>query len=120
MPGGKGLSFTIVDWNSRLAMFNSTNYLFTDTAIQLLSFGKVVICDRLHAAILSYLTGLPFVYINQSTGKLEKTLRVAFESWEGCQDGETSMYARAQNLQDALGKAIQFLDNYDLKKTTLL
>lgn len=118
IPSGKGLSFTIVDWNSRLAMFNSTNILFTETAIQLVSLGKVVICDRLHAAILSYLTGLPFVYINQSTGKLEKTLRVAFESWEGCQDGETSMYARAQNLQDAIGKATQFLDKYDLKKTT--
>ena len=118
IPGGKDLSFTIVDWDSRLAMFKSKDFLFTDTAIQLLSLGKVVVCDRLHASILAYLSGLPFVYINQSTGKVEKVLRVAFESWEGCQDGETSMYAGAQNLQDALGKAIQFLDKYDLKKTT--
>ena len=114
IPGTQGVSFTIVDWPNRLEMFHSKDYFFTDTAIQLLSLGKVVICDRLHAAILSYLTGLPFVYINQSTGKVEKTLRVAFESWDGCQDGEISMHARAQNLHEALTKAIQFLDKYDL------
>jgi hypothetical protein len=41
IPDGKDLSFTIVDWHSRLTMF--WNYLCTDTAIQLLSLGKVVI-----------------------------------------------------------------------------
>lgn len=37
ISGEKGLSFTILDWKIRLAMFDAEDYLFTDTAIQILS-----------------------------------------------------------------------------------
>jgi exopolysaccharide biosynthesis predicted pyruvyltransferase EpsI len=115
IDGGERISFSIVDWKDRLERFQSSDYFFTDTSIQLLSMGRVVICDRLHAAILSYLSGLPFVYINQSTGKISKTLRVAFDSWDGCKDGESAMWARADNLTHAFELANGFLDKYDLK-----
>lgn len=52
---------------------------------------------------------MPFVRINQLTGTVGKMSRVAFERWEGCQDGEISMHARAKNL----------LDNYDKAQTVV-
>jgi exopolysaccharide biosynthesis predicted pyruvyltransferase EpsI len=115
VDGGDKISFSIVDWEDRLNRFQSMDYFFTDTSIQLLSMGRVVVCDRLHAAILAYLSGIPFVYVNQSTGKISKTLRVAFDSWEGCDDGESAMWARADNLTHAFELANGFLDKYDLK-----
>jgi len=116
LEGGARMSFSIVDWPDRLDRFNSRDYFFTDTSIQLLRMGRVVLCDRLHAAILAYLSGLPFVFIDQSTGKISKTLRLAFDSWEGCQDGETAMWAHADNLKHGLELAVSFLDKYELKK----
>jgi exopolysaccharide biosynthesis predicted pyruvyltransferase EpsI len=115
VDGGDKISFSIVDWEDRLKRFQSMDYFFTDTSIQLLSMGRVVVCDRLHAAILAYLSGIPFVYVNQSTGKIGKTLRVAFDSWDGCDDGESAMWARADNLTHAFELASGFLDKYDLK-----
>jgi exopolysaccharide biosynthesis predicted pyruvyltransferase EpsI len=115
VDGGDRISFSIVDWEDRLNRFQSMDYFFTDTSIQLLSMGRVVVCDRLHAAILAYLSGIPFVYVNQSTGKISKTLRVAFDSWDGCDDGESAMWARADNLTHAFELASGFLDKYDLK-----
>ena len=73
-----------------------------------------MICDRLHVAILAYLSGLPFIYLDQVSNKLTKTLRVAFSSWDGCQDEFGAMFAKAVSLQDALIKAVEFLDKYDL------
>jgi exopolysaccharide biosynthesis predicted pyruvyltransferase EpsI len=114
VPGSEGLTFSIVDWNDRLTIFKTTNTLFDSTSIKLLSLGKIVICDRLHVAILAYLSGLPFIYLDQVSNKLTKTLRVAFSSWDGCQDEFGAMFAKAVSLQDALIKAVEFLDKYDL------
>ena len=114
MSAGSGLKFGIVDWNTRFAMWPSDDHLFTDSAIQLLSLGRVVVLDRLHAAILCYLSGIPFIYINQSTGKINKTLSVAFDSWEGCSDGETAMWAEAHSLEEAIPLAVGFLQKYGL------
>ena len=50
---GEKFTFIIVDWIDRLKMFNSRNILFTNTAIKMLSAGRILICDRLHASILS-------------------------------------------------------------------
>ena len=111
IEGGENLSFKIVDWNDRLQIFPSQDYFFTETSIQLLSLGRVVICDRLHAAILCYLAGIPFVYIDQMTGKISKTLYVALE---GCADGPMSMFERAQTLPEALQLAVEFFDKYTL------
>lgn len=115
VDGGDKISFSIVDWEDRLKRFQSFDYFFTDTSIQLLSMGRVLVCDRLHAAILAYLSGIPFVYVDQMTGKISKTLRVAFDSWDGCEDGEFAMWARADNLTHAFELASGFLDKYDLK-----
>jgi exopolysaccharide biosynthesis predicted pyruvyltransferase EpsI len=113
VPGASQLSFSIVDWNDRLNRFDSDDIFFTDTAIQLLSLGRVVICDRLHAAILAYLADLPFIYLDQETGKITKTFDVAMQSGESCQ--KESRWARAYNLTDAICQAVHFLDRYQLR-----
>jgi exopolysaccharide biosynthesis predicted pyruvyltransferase EpsI len=114
IPGAERVSFRIVDWDDRLELFQSGNIFFSETSIRLLAMGRVLVCDRLHAAILCYLAGIPFVYLDQVSGKITKTLRVAFGSVD-CQDGEAAMWARADNFTDALLKAVQFLDKYKLK-----
>lgn len=108
------LTFKIVDWSDRLNIFETTDTFFTDTSIELLSLGKVVVCDRLHAAVLAYLTGLPFVYIDQVSGKISKTLTTAFDGAEGCLDGEQTHWARAMSLQEALAKASDMIDKHGL------
>jgi exopolysaccharide biosynthesis predicted pyruvyltransferase EpsI len=112
---GKQLSSLVVDWPDRLGIFDTKDEFFTTTSIELLSLGKVVVCDRLHAAILCYLVGLPFVYIDQVSGKITKTLGVAFDGMEDCQDGEKSMWAKASSLDEALVKAAAFIDHYKLE-----
>jgi hypothetical protein len=108
------MTFKIVDWPDRLDIFGTTDTFFTETSIELLSLGKVVVCDRLHAAILSYLTGLPFVYIDQVSGKVTKTLTAALNGTDGCLDGEQAQWARAMSLQDALAKASEMIDKHGL------
>jgi exopolysaccharide biosynthesis predicted pyruvyltransferase EpsI len=114
LEGGDDLIFGVVDWNTRFALWPSDDFLFTESAIQMLSLGKVVICDRLHASILSYLSGIPFVYIDQATAKITSTLEVAFDCWEGCKDGETAMWARAQTIEEAVRVAAGFIHKYNL------
>ncbi|KAL7579645.1 hypothetical protein ACA910_021797 [Epithemia clementina (nom. ined.)] len=107
---------------------NPKNFLFTETAIQLLKLGRVVICDRLHAAILAYLSGLSFVVLDQVSGKIDKTMRVAMESHVVCsQDvwtttGTTTTTqrpppppwrAQAQNLTHGIHLALQMLEAMD-------
>mmetsp|Transcript_8039 Transcript_8039/g.22928 ORF Transcript_8039/g.22928 Transcript_8039/m.22928 type:complete len:525 (+) Transcript_8039:129-1703(+) len=109
------LTYKVVDWNDRLDIFGTHgDPYFTDTAIELLSLGKVVVCDRLHAAILSYLVGIPFVYIDQVTGKATKVLRVAFDGLDGCDEGQEALWAKADSLQDALHQAVAMMDKYGL------
>lgn len=106
------VSYTIVDWEDRMEIFGDENYLFTDRAIELLSMGRVVICDRLHAAILAYISGLPFVYLDQESGKVSKTLRVAFESWDGCQNGDASAWKGASTMPQAVERALELLQDH--------
>lgn len=110
----RNTTFQLVDWPDRLDLFDSKDILFTQTSIQLLSLGKIVIADRLHASILAYLSGIPFVYLDQSTNKLTKTLSVAFDSWDGCHDSETSLWSKATDLDEALTKAVEYIDRYRL------
>jgi exopolysaccharide biosynthesis predicted pyruvyltransferase EpsI len=114
IPGADRLSFRIVDWDDRLELFESDNIFFSETSIQLLSMGRVVICDRLHAAILCYLAGIPFVYLDQVSGKITKSLNVAFESDPICLDSETAMWSRADNVTHALQTSVAFLTKYRL------
>jgi exopolysaccharide biosynthesis predicted pyruvyltransferase EpsI len=113
--GANEVTFRIVDWPDRLDIFGTRDELFTPSSIELLSLGKVVVCDRLHAAILAYLAGLPFVYIDQVSGKITKTLGTAFDGMEDCMDGENAMWAKAGSLQEALTKAVEFIDHHQLK-----
>jgi len=106
--GGKP-TYRIVDWQDRLKIFNDDDKLFTETSIQLLSLGKVVVADRLHASILAYLSGVPFVYIDQVSGKVTKALDGAFQDIEGCLDGSKAGWAKAGTLSEALEIAGTFL-----------
>jgi exopolysaccharide biosynthesis predicted pyruvyltransferase EpsI len=114
-PGGESLTFSVVDWEDRLERFESDDFFFTNTSIQLLSAGRVVVCDRLHAAILAYLVGLPFVFVDQVSGKITKTFEVAFDGEQSCQDGEAAMWARATNLTSAIAQSAGFLVKYQLQ-----
>lgn len=107
------LTFSIVDWEDRLERFDSTDTLFTTTSIRLLWGGRVLICDRLHAAILAYLAGVPFVYVDPETGKITKTFSVAMTG--ECANGAAGRWARATDLPDAIAQAVKFLDDYDLR-----
>lgn len=116
VPGAAQLTFSIVDWNDRLFRFDSTDIFFTDTAIKLLSLGRVVICDRLHAAILAYLAGIPFIYMDQLTGKITKTLTVAMESGPSCR--HEAQWSRAHNMTDAVAQAVELLGRTQVKELT--
>lgn len=108
---GRNITSLFGDWELKNAEIDENDKYFTEVAIQLVSLGKVVICDRLHAAILCYITGIPFVYIDPVSGKISKTLGVAFDSWEGCQNAEASKWARSQNFTQAVELAVKFLDD---------
>ena len=105
---GKNVTFAVVDWIDRLKIFGTKNILFDETSIELLSLGKVVICDRLHAAILAYLSNLPVVYLDQESNKLTNVLNVAFSSSDICKD-KRNMVIKSLSLQDSLEKAIEIL-----------
>lgn len=110
----RNITFTLVDWKDRLEMFNTTDYFFTDTSIQLLAMGKVVIADRLHASILAYLSGIPLIYLDNVSRKINQTLQVAFKQWKGCENRQHGMYDSAKNLSSAISRAIEFLSKYKL------
>lgn len=108
----KSYSYRLVDWPDRLRLFSSENtQFFSADSIKILQMGQVVICDRLHAAILAYLSGIPFVYLDQVTGKITKSLQVAFDTSESCGAAaaneqnstiEAFRYASAKNLTEAI------------------
>lgn len=114
LPNGLGVTFTIVDWNDRLEIFRTTNILFDESAIKLVSLGKVVICDRLHAAVLSYLSRIPIVYMDQESNKLTNVLDVAFSSADICMDNQNMVF-KGSLLQDSLEKALDILAAGDLQ-----
>jgi exopolysaccharide biosynthesis predicted pyruvyltransferase EpsI len=102
-PQTARFTYSVVDWSDRLDRFGTQDYYFTETAIQLLDMGHVVICDRLHAAILAYLSGIPFVFVDQVSGKITKTFGVAMQAHDDCQ--KPALYERAENMVDAIEKA---------------
>jgi exopolysaccharide biosynthesis predicted pyruvyltransferase EpsI len=105
------MTFEIVDWPDRLEIFHTTDYFFTNSAIELLSLGKVVVCDRLHASILSYLSGIPFVYIDQVSGKITKTLSASLGSFDGCMEGKQGKWGKAKSLEEALKVASKLIEH---------
>ena len=103
-------SYRIVDWPDRHAVFHDDDPFFTETSIQLLSMGRIVIYDRLHAAILAFLAEIPFVYINPSTGKISKCLRVAMDFCNPTAKDELG-FDHGHNLTDAIAKASKLLQS---------
>lgn len=57
-----------IDAHQRLA-FDQRSKVWLSRAIRLLSFGRVVVTDRLHGHILCTLAGIPHVLLNNSYGK---------------------------------------------------
>lgn len=55
-----------------------------DLVNQIISQGKIVITDRLHASIMSVLLGKPHVIINEKYNKILNTRRAAFEGRPEC------------------------------------
>jgi exopolysaccharide biosynthesis predicted pyruvyltransferase EpsI len=106
-------SFVLVDWEDRNTIFDSRDILFTQTAIDLLSLGKIVVCDRLHTAILAYLSGMPFVYVDPVSGKITKTLglamQIAGKQEADCLDGVKGKWRHGKTLEGALWLAVDML-----------
>ena len=42
----KDVTYRVVDWPDQLKIFNTRDYFFTQRSVDLLSLGKVVVCDR--------------------------------------------------------------------------
>ena len=126
LPGGAGagVTFWISDWAdthntlctdaqqadplSQTARFDTEKML--KGATSLLSHGKVVVTDRLHASIMSLLLGLDHVMVEQSYGKIHQTRAVALGVSKACgEPAVTSHFAEYSSLADALTKAVAML-----------
>ena len=116
------ITFKIVDWNDRKNTFqlNSATKMKDlefdmpiriASASSLLSSGKVIISDRLHGSIYSFLMHKPHVYIDQVSKKVSLTREVAFGVDEKCRDGQKLGYRAASDLEDAVRKAVVLLGN---------
>jgi len=112
---GKGVTFRIVDWVDRYDIFQDQFSLFSQTSVDLLHMGRVVIADRLHASILSFVSDVPFVYVDQRTKKISSTLGVAFSTWEGCRDQDTLMYHDADTFEDGIDRALNMMHANNLR-----
>ena len=121
-PGKPNITFKIVDWDDRKATFQlnpapKTKNLEFDMPIRiasassLLSSGKVIISDRLHGSIYSFLMHKPHVYIDQVSKKVSLTREVAFGVDEKCRDRQKLGYRAASDLEDAVRKAVVLLGN---------
>ena len=119
IPGGKKLTFSVADWWDRIKRFGIAetvaNNLFTSSSVQLLSLGKILIADRLHATILAYISGIPVIYVDQKTKKISRTFGLALQSWEGCKDSEKGLVFQADSVEEALSVAVKFLKRYEKK-----
>ena len=118
--GHPNVTFKIVDWDQRVEYFARTSAkavksfefdmsMRIASASTLLSSGKVVITDRLHGSIFSFLMKVPHVYIDQVSRKVTLTREVAFAVHESCRQAEAIGYAAADGVEDAVGKALKFL-----------
>mmetsp|Transcript_3828 Transcript_3828/g.11402 ORF Transcript_3828/g.11402 Transcript_3828/m.11402 type:complete len:295 (+) Transcript_3828:277-1161(+) len=76
----------------------------------MISRGRVVVCDRLHVAVLAALIRRPHVYFEPSYGKIVKCRRVAFENFVEC--SPHSLHgARVENVESAIDTAIRWIQS---------
>lgn len=114
-PYGPTLDFRIVDWKDRLEIFSSNSSFFDKTSIELLSLGRVVITDRLYAAILAYLSGIPFIYLElPSSHQLADPLSVALGANALCRNETAGLWTRVSSLELAVQQAADFLSTYSI------
>jgi pyruvyl transferase EpsO len=103
-------SFLLKDWSDlipeadELEPFPERMDQLIQAGSDYISKGKIVITDRLHASILSFLTRKPFIYIDNSYGKLSGTLELAFRDIPECLDEKISGI-HAKDIEDAVSKA---------------
>lgn len=79
-----------------------------DLGNEILSLGRVIVTDRLHASILSLLMGKPHVMINDRYKKVELTRKTAFENIKECSEENLKGFY-AVNIEDGLQKAVWLL-----------
>ena len=92
----------------------------TQQAVGVVSRGRVVVTDRLHGTIMSYLSGRPVVYIENLTNKTSGVTSAAFgESWEECMSENTRvLQARGKGvtgINDIVNKAIRLVKQSKLE-----
>lgn len=88
-----------------------------DLGNEILSLGRVVITDRLHASVLSVLMGKAHVMINDKYKKVEWTRETAFHGKPECSKHNIRGYY-ASNIDDAIHKALRLLELQDDYKTS--
>jgi pyruvyl transferase EpsO len=85
----------------RQARYNALAWGRYRRGVRILSQGKVVITDRLHAHIISTLLGIPHVVLDNSYGKLSSFLAAWTDEFEGVR--------RADTMGEAIAQAREFL-----------
>jgi exopolysaccharide biosynthesis predicted pyruvyltransferase EpsI len=76
---------------------------------KILSQGKILIVDRLHACIGSMLIGKRVIFVDQSYLKINRTLSTAFATSTSC-TLENMRISRAENADDAFNQAVKELN----------
>lgn len=76
---------------------------------EILSGGRVIITDRLHASVMSVLMGKPHVMMNEKYKKVQLTREAAFADKPECSQENLRGYY-ANSMEEAIDKALWLLD----------
>jgi exopolysaccharide biosynthesis predicted pyruvyltransferase EpsI len=111
---GKTITFKVTDWKDMRLMrggFHSTpEYsLKIESGVRLLSSGTVVITDKMHGSVLSFLSLKPVFYIDQSYGKIKGVWNGATAGLEECSDERAMRVFPTTGLKDSLFQAVRYL-----------
>lgn len=107
-------SYRTNDWydyridSSNMNSFTNQSVLLMN---KMISQGKIIVTDRLHASIFALLIGRPHVIIDEKHKKIYNTREFAFENKSECEQKYTRSYY-STNPDDALRKAVEMLHEY--------
>ena len=90
--------------------FNNSSLIRLELSNKILSQGKIIVTDRLHASILSFLLGKPHIIINEKYKKIENTRNLAFKNIDECNSKIVKEYY-ANDPDEAIFKAVELLKN---------
>ena len=79
-----------------------------DLGNEVMSAGRVVITDRLHASLMSLYIGRPHVMINDRYKKVQQTRESAFMGKPECSEDNLRGYY-VNNIEEAVDKALWLL-----------